>query len=234
MGEGSSEYVGSDMTTVAVIGASRGIGLELARQYAAHGCRVHATTRTVAAPGALGEVGGDVHLHPLDVVDDGQIAALADALADEPIDILIHNAGINAGRGGGNPETTALSMRINAEAPIATVAALLESVAAGGDKKVAVMSSVQGSGHPRSGSADLYGDSKGELNKRFRAIEPAWRARGITAVALHPGYVRTDMTGSYASLSPEESVRGIRHVLAGLTAKDSGRFLDYRGKDVAW
>ena len=204
------------MTTVAVIGASRGIGLELARQYAAHGCRVHATTRTVAAPGALGEVDGDVHLHPLDVVDDGQIAALADVLAEEPIDILIHNAGINA------------------EAPIATVAALLESVAAGGDKKVAVMSSLKGSGHPRSGSSDLYGDSKGELNKRFRAIEPEWRARDITAVALHLGYVRTDMTGKYASLSPEESVRGIRNVLAGLTAKDSGRFLDYRGKDVAW
>jgi NAD(P)-dependent dehydrogenase (short-subunit alcohol dehydrogenase family) len=216
MGERSSEYVGSDMTTVAVIVASRGIGLELARQYAAHGCRVHATTRTVAAPGALGEVDGDVHLHPLDVVDDGQIAALAEVLAEEPIDILIHNAGINA------------------EVPIAKVAALLESVAAGGDKKVAVMSSVQGSGHPRSGSSDLYGDSKGELNKRIRAIEPEWRARGIAAVALHPGYVRTDMTGKSASLSPEESVRGIRNVLAGLTAKDSGRFLDYRGKDVAW
>jgi NAD(P)-dependent dehydrogenase (short-subunit alcohol dehydrogenase family) len=216
MGERSSEYVGSDMTTVAVIGASRGIGLELARQYAAHGCRVHATTRTVAAPGALGEVDGDVHLHPLDVVDDGQIAALAEVLAEEPIDILIHNAGINA------------------EVPIAKVAALLESVAAGGDKKVAVMSSVQGSGHSRSGSSDLYGDSKGELNKRFRAIEPEWRARGITAVALHPGYVRTDMTGKYASLLLEESVRGIRNILAGLTAKDSGRFLDYRGKDVAW
>jgi NAD(P)-dependent dehydrogenase (short-subunit alcohol dehydrogenase family) len=216
MGERSSEYVGSDMTTVAVIVASRGIGLELARQYAAHGCRVHATTRTVAAPGALGEVDGDVHLHPLDVVDDGQIAALAEVLAEEPIDILIHNAGINA------------------EVPIAKVAALLESVAAGGDKKVAVMSSVQGSGHCRSGSSDLYGDSKGELNKRFRAIEPEWRARGITAVALHPGYVRTDMTGKYASLLLEESVRGIRNILAGLTAKDSGRFLDYRGKDVAW
>ncbi|MBT4905911.1 MAG: SDR family NAD(P)-dependent oxidoreductase [Rhodospirillaceae bacterium] len=222
------------MTTVAVIGASRGIGLELARQYAADGCRVHATTRALDAPGALGAVGGDVHLHPLDVVDDGQIEALAGALSEEPIDILIHNAGINAGRGAGDPETTARSMRINAEAPIVTVAALLDSVVAGGDRKVAVMSSVQGSGRSRAGSPDLYGDSKRELNTRFRAIEPEWRARGITAVALHPGYVRTDMTGSHASLSPEESVRGIRNVLAGLTAKDSGRFLDYRGKDVAW
>lgn len=222
------------MTTVAVIGASRGIGLELARQYAAEGCRVHATTRTLDAPGVLGEIDGDMHLHSLDVVEDEQIVALADKLSDEPIDILIHNAGINAGRGAGDRETTAHSMRINAEAPIVTVAALLDSVVAGGDKKVAVMSSVQGAGRARSGSADLYGDSKRELNKRFRVIEPEWRARGITSVALHPGYVRTDMTGRYASLSPEESVRGIRNVLAGLTPKDSGRFLDYRGKDIAW
>ncbi|MBT3400432.1 MAG: SDR family NAD(P)-dependent oxidoreductase [Rhodospirillaceae bacterium] len=222
------------MTTVAVIGASRGIGLELARQYAADGYRVHATTRTPDAPGALGNVDGDLHLHQLDVVEDDQITALAEALAGEAIDILIHSAGINAGRGGGSPEITARSMRINAEAPIVTVAALLDGVAASGEKKVAVMSSVQGSGRPRADSPDLYGDSKGELNKRFRAIEPEWRARGITAVALHPGYVRTDMTGAHASLSPEESVRGMRNVLAGLTARDGGRFLDYRGKDVTW
>ena len=222
------------MTTVAVIGASRGIGLELARQYAADGCRVHATTRTPDALGALGDVGGDVHLHPLDVAEDEQIAALAKTLAGEPIDILIHNAGINAGRGGGTPAATARSMRINAEAPIATVAALLDSVIAGGERKVAVMSSVQASGHPRAGSPDLYGDSKAELNRRFRAIEPEWRVRGVTAVALHPGYVRTDMTGAHASLSPEESVRGIRKVLAEMNEADSGRFLDYGGKDVAW
>jgi NAD(P)-dependent dehydrogenase (short-subunit alcohol dehydrogenase family) len=222
------------MTTVAVIGASRGIGLELARQYAADGCRVHATTRTPDVPGALGDVDGDVHLHQLDVVEDDQIAALADALASEPIDILIHSAGINITRGKADPVTTARSMRINAEAPIITVTALPDGVAASTEKKVVVMSSVQASGKPRAGNPDLYGDSKGELNKRFRAIEPEWRARGITSVALHPGYVRTDMTGSHASLSPEESVRGIRNVLAGLTTKDSGRFLDYRCKDVPW
>ena len=222
------------MTTVAVIGASRGIGHELAWQYAADGCRVHATTRTPDRPGALGDVDGDVHLHQLDVVEDDQIAVLAGTLAGEPIDILIHIAGINITRGKADPQTTARSMQINAEAPIITVTALPDGVAASTEKKVVVMSSVQASGKPRSGSPDLYGDSKGELNKRFRAIEPEWRARGITSVALHPGYVRTDMTSSHVSLSPEESVRGIRNVLAGLPTKDSGRFLDYRGKDVPW
>lgn len=219
------------MPSVVIVGASRGIGLELARQYAADGCWVHATTRT---PDALGGIDGDVSLYLLDLVEDGQIVGLANALSGEAIDILIHNAGINPGRGAGDAETTAGSMRINAEAPIAAVVALLGSVVASRDRKVAVMSSVHGSGKPRAGSQDLYEDSKGELNKRFRTIEPEWRARVVTAVALHPGYVCTDMTGSYASLSLEESVQGIRKVLVGLIASDSGRFLDYRGKEVAW
>ena len=219
------------MPSVVIVGMSRGIGLELARQYAADGCRVHATMRT---PDALGSIDGDVSLYLLDLVEDGQIAGLANALSGEAIDILIHNAGINPGRGAGDAETTARYTRINAEAPIAAVVALLDSVVASRDRKVAVMSSVQGSGKPCAGSQDLYEDSKGELNKRFRTIEPEWGARGVTAVALHPDYACTDMTGSYACLSPEESVQGIRKVLAGLIASDSGRFLDYRGKEVAW
>ena len=222
------------MTNVAVIGASRGIGLELARQYAAAGCRVYATTRTPDRPGQLGEIEGDVRLQQLDVTDDSHIARLADALSGVAVDVLIHNAGVNPGRGKADPQTTAEAMRINAEAPIATVAALLDSVAASEERKVVVMSSVQGSGRPRRGSPDLYGDSKGELNRRFREIEPAWRARGVTAIALHPGYVQTDMTGPHASITPQESVNGIRGVIAGLGTGDAGHFLDYRGKEVAW
>lgn len=222
------------MTNVAIIGASRGIGLELARQYAAEGCRVYATTRTPDRPGELSALKGDVRLHHLDVTSDTHVARLADALSKVAIDILVHNAGVNPGRGKADPDTTAEAMRINAEAPIVTVSALLDSVVASDQRKVAVMSSVQGTGRPRPGSPDLYGDSKGELNRRFRDIEPEWRARGVTAIALHPGYVQTDMTGSYASITPAESVTGIRKVIAGLGAGDAGHFLDYRGKEVAW
>ncbi|MBS28464.1 MAG: short-chain dehydrogenase [Alphaproteobacteria bacterium] len=222
------------MTNVAIIGASRGIGLELARQYAADGCRVYATMRTPDRPGALGALKGDVRLHHLDVTSDTHVARLADALSKVAIDILIHNAGVNPGHGKADPDTTAEVLRINAEAPIVTVSALLDSVAASDQKKVAVMSSVQGSGRPRAGSPDLYGDSKGELNKRFRDIEPQWRDRGVVAIALHPGYVQTDMTGAYAAITPAESVTGIRRVMAGLSAADAGYFLDYRGKEVAW
>lgn len=222
------------MPNIAIIGASRGIGLEFVRQYAAAGWRVYATTRTPENPGALGALRGDIRLHHLDVRNDTHIARLADALSKVPLDILVHNAGVLNSRGRAGPEETAETMRINAEAPISTVSALLDSVVASDQKKVAIISSIQGSGRPRPSRPDLYGDSKGELNRRFRAIEPEWRAQGVTAIAVHPGYVKTDMTGQNAGILPSESVSGIRAVLAGLTLADGGRFLDYRGQDVAW
>lgn len=222
------------MPNVAIIGASRGIGLEFARQYAADGWRVYATTRAPDSPGALGELHGDVRLHPLDVRNDTHIARFADAMSKVALDVLIHNAGVLNSRGRASPEETAETMRINAEAPIATVSALLDSVVASEQKKVALISSIQGSGRPRPSRPDLYGDSKGELNKRYRAIEPDWRARGVASVALHPGYVKTDMTGPHASITPQESVTGIRAVIDRLTLDQSGQFLDYRGRTVAW
>jgi NAD(P)-dependent dehydrogenase (short-subunit alcohol dehydrogenase family) len=100
-----------DMPTAMIIGASRGIGLELARQYAAAGWRVHATTRTPAQPGALGALGGEVTIHALDVRHAPQIKTLVQAVATEGIDVLIHNASV-AGRGMAAEEVR----RINTEA----------------------------------------------------------------------------------------------------------------------
>ncbi len=217
-----------------IIGASRGIGLELARQYAGAGWQVHATTRTPERPGKLGDLAGDVTLYALDVCSDPQIATLAADLGDRPIDVLIHNAGVIGSRGDGDEATRAETFRINSEAPILVTTALIDNVAASEQKKIALMSSVQGSGRLGGKGGYLYGDSKGLLNAKFREAEPEWRARGITAVALHPGYVRTDMTGMLATISPKKSVRGIRRVLDELRPEDSGRFVDYKGKTVSW
>ena len=222
------------MPSVVVIGASRGIGLELARQYADAGWQVHATTRTLERPGKLGEVAGAVRLYSLDVCSDDDIAALARALAGKPIDVLVHNAGVIGSRGAGDEATRKQTFRINTEAPILTATALQENVAASDQKRIALMSSTQGSGRPRAGNHYLYGDSKGLLNAKFRELEPQWRERGIISVVLHPGYVRTDMTGMLATLSAKKSVAGIRRVLEDLRPEDSGRFVDYKGKTVAW
>ena len=111
------------MPTAAIIGASRGIGLGLVRQYAGDGWRVHATTRTPNRPGTLGDIRGDVHLHELEVTDRAQQRALAAALAGEVIDVLIHNAGVY-----GTLMRIARVHRINAEAPIEVADALMDAV----------------------------------------------------------------------------------------------------------
>ena len=215
--------------TVMVIGASRGIGLELARQYAVDGWRVHATTRTPDRPGPLGRLSGDVVLQQLDVREGGQIAALAAAVASESIDLLIHNAGV-MGRSLSHDEV----MAINAEAPIRVTQALLDAVRRGRGKKIVLMTSQLGARHGSTRSLGTYGESKAALNDRFRELEPAWSAEGLTAIVMHPGWVRTDMGGRGATLSVEESVTGMRQVIADLTATEHGRFWTWDGREHPW
>ena len=217
------------MTTAAIIGASRGIGLELATQYAADGWRVHATTRTPDRPGALGQLRGDVHIHELEVTDRAHQVALGAALADEAIDVLIHNAGVY-----GTGMRAATVNRINAEAPIEVVEALMGAVLRSNQKKIALISSQVGARRGSRRSLGKYGDSKAALNDRFRAIERDWRAAGCLAVVIHPGWVRTDMGGSTASLSVEESARDIRRVMADLDESRHGRFWTWDGREHPW
>jgi len=216
------------MSSVAIIGASRGIGLELVRQYAADGWRVHATTRTPHEPGALGDVAGEVILHRLDVLDARQVASVADALSGESLDVLIHNAGIKD-----SGHSRAEVMAVNAEAPLAVTTALLGAVARA-NGRVVLVSSQLGAREGRSGSLGNYGDSKAALNDAFRAEAPAWANNGVIAVVMHPGWVRTDMGGPGAPISAEHSARGIRRVIQNLSARDHGRFLTWRGDEHPW
>ena len=214
--------------TVMVIGASRGIGLELARQYAADGWRVHATTRTPDRPGALGRLDGVV-LHELDVRRADQTAALAAAVASEGIDLLIHNAGVMDRRLSHDDV-----MAINAEAPVRVTQALLDAVRRGRDKKIVLMTSQLGARYGSTRRLGAYGESKAALNDRFRQLAPSWGAEGLIAIVMHPGWVRTDMGGRSATLSVEESVTGMRRVIAGLTAAEHGRFWTWDGREHAW
>lgn len=217
------------MPTVMIIGASRGIGLELARQYADDGWRVHATTRTLDQPGRLGELSGDVVLHELDVRCSKQIASLAEAVRDEGIDVLIHNAGVS-GRGQ-DRETV---MAINAQAPIQVARALLDAVQRSEQKKIVWISSQLGARYGRTGSLGNYGDSKAALNDALRKLAPAWGRQGLIAIVMHPGWVRTDMGGRSAPISVEESASGIRQVIANLTAAQHGGFWTWDGREHAW
>ena len=217
------------MPTVMIIGASRGIGLELARQYARDGWRVHATTRTPGQPGKLGEIKGDVILHELDVRCGEHITRLANTVLDEGIDVLIHNAGVSD-----RSHDRETVMAINARAPVHVTQALFDAVRRGEQKKIIWMSSQLGARHGSTRSLGSYGDSKAALNDALRALAPDWGKAGLIAIVLHPGWVRTDMGGRGAPLAVEESVTGIRQVIATLSPMHHGRFWTWDGREHAW
>jgi NAD(P)-dependent dehydrogenase (short-subunit alcohol dehydrogenase family) len=211
-----------------IIGASRGIGAELVRQYLSAGWPVHATVRNLAAPGELADLHGDLTVHELDVRDVAQTELLANTLGGTPLDVVIHNAGIF--RGHPRPEM----MEVNAVAPIRTAAALLTAGALGSGSKLGLITSQMGARRGSTRSLGDYGDSKAELNDGFRRLAPAWAKQGVVAVVVHPGWVRTDMGGAGADIGVTESATGIRHLMANLTPEQHGRFWTWEGREHPW
>ncbi|MBK5268972.1 MAG: SDR family NAD(P)-dependent oxidoreductase [Acidimicrobiia bacterium] len=215
-------------STCLIVGASRGIGLELATQYAVDGWTVHATTRTVDQPGPLGEIPGDVTLHQMDVRSNADLEALLVSLDGMPIDVLIHGAGVYRN----TPRE--VIMAVNAESPIRVADAVLENVAASDQRKIALITSQLGARRGRTGSLGDYGDSKAALNDAFRLRAPGWAERGIRAIVIHPGWVSTDMGGSSAPVSVSESAAGIRRLMGGLTTQMHGGFWTWDGREHEW
>lgn len=219
-----------------VTGAGRGLGLELARQYAEDGWRVIGTVRDSASRNRVAKVGGQAHV--ADMTSRAQIAALAKTLKDEPIDVLFCNAGISGRRGMAlgsfDFDSWEELLRVNLLGPAALVQALVDNVAASRRKVIALMSSRIGSIAEASGTTLPYATSKAALNMLAKGLAAALAARGVTVVALSPGWVKTDMGGSGAPLSPQTSVAGLRKVIDRLKPGDSGRFLSYDGSSIPW
>lgn len=213
---------------VLIIGASRGIGAGLVRGYLADGAEVHATVRDAGRPGELAGLVGRLELHRLDVRSDHEIESLAAALTGAELEVVIHNAGIYRGY------PRAEIMAVNAEAPIRTVDALLRAPAIREGGVIAIMTSQLGARRGRTGSLGDYGDSKAALNDEFRRRAPEWRSLGARAIVVHPGWVRTDMGGPAAAISVEESVDGIRALIAGLGEEGHGRFWTWDGREHPW
>lgn len=221
------------MPTLLITGAGRGLGLELARQYAADGWQVIGTVRDGKGAAALENLGASAIT--LDVSD---FAAVRRLKVATPIDILFCNAGIIGKRGAalgsfdyGEWEKL---LRVNLLGAAATIEALVDNVAVSGKKLIAVMSSRLGSIGESSGHTLPYATSKAALNLLAKGLSASLAPRGITVLAVSPGWVRTDMGGAGAPLSPEASVSGLRKVLAGATTADSGRFIAHDGTPIAW
>ncbi len=226
------------MPTALIIGASRGIGLSLAAQYAADGWRVHATHRGSEPPPALAGLAGDFCYHRLDVTDPDQIATMAKAIATVPVDLCIHNAGIaDPGTDFGELDAARWQqvLSVNTVAPIMVAQAIIEPILAGALKTIVFISSEMASVGRNDGSrAPVYRSSKAGLNAAVRCLANQYRSQKLTAIVIHPGWVRTDMGGPNATLSAEQSSTGIRKVIAGLSPEHSGRFWNYDGTELAW
>jgi NAD(P)-dependent dehydrogenase (short-subunit alcohol dehydrogenase family) len=223
------------MPTVLVTGANRGIGLEFVRQYAADGWRVLACARNPDRAHELKSIRGDVRVHRLEVTDEEQIARLAAALKGEPIDILVNNAGVGGSDDSTDPEDWLKTLRINTIAPMRIAEAFLLNLEAGRGRTVLSLTSRMGSiADNTSGGSYSYRSSKAALNAAMRSLAIDWKPRGIIVVVMHPGWVKTDMGGPDALISPEHSVAGLRKKLASLKPGDSGGFFNYDGRVLPW
>ncbi|HYW14712.1 MAG TPA: SDR family oxidoreductase [Allosphingosinicella sp.] len=222
------------MPRVLVTGAGRGIGLEFVRQYAADGWEVIATVRDPAKAEELEALG--VRVETLDMSDFGALAAFAARLGGEPLDLFVANAGISKAvsiRSAEDSNAWQEVHAVNAVAPTLLAETLLPLVEAAGGRMAAI-SSRMGSIDDSSGGYVAYRSSKAALNAAWRALALGWRQRPVTLLLLHPGWVQTDMGGSQAPLQADESVSGMRRVIAGLARSESGAFLDYRGDPIPW
>lgn len=231
------------MPTVLVTGASRGLGLEFARQYAAEGWQVFATCRTPKAAKELhkisAESGGRVRVFEMDVTDAASVRAAADALKGEAIDLLLNNAGVGGPPGqrigGLDYAAWANVLDTNTLGPMRVTEAFLENIAKSDLKQVVTITSGLGSlADNTSGGYYAYRSSKAAVNMVMKSASVDLASRGITFVVMSPGWVRTDMGGSGGKLSPAESVEAMRSVIAALRPGDSGKFLSYTGKPYPW
>ena len=227
------------MATILITGANRGIGLELARQYAAAGDTVIRTIRGDHVPdGVPGMV------MRTDVTNDASVAGLAaslkDGLKDRPIDLLINNAGV-IGPDPASQTSTDMDFRgflatldTNVLGPLRVTQALLPNLRAATGARVAVISSQMGQLSSKQSGFLAYRASKAAVNKLFQCLAADLAGEGIAVAMLHPGWVSTDMGGPGADLDVSESASGIRKVLAGLDLASTGRFTAWDGRTLDW
>ena len=223
------------MPRALITGANRGLGLEFTRQYLRDGWRVIGCCRNPDAAGELATAGAEVM--KLDVVRAGDVTAASKRLAATSIDLVVCNAGVAGARAAAlSPVTQAdfdQVMRTNVLGPMWISAALAEHVRPGG--KIAYLSSRMGSiGTMSNAGSALYRASKAAPNAVVKAVALELASRGVTAIALHPGWVKTDMGGAGADIDAETSVAGMRAVIEGAGPRVSGHFLDYTGKEIPW
>ncbi len=229
------------MAVILVTGANRGIGLALVEAYSGRRDKVFAATRRASdrtALDALAETSrGWIEVIEMDVADPADIARARRKLESEPIDVLINNAGV-----AGPENQSALDMdfdglmetlAVNTIAPLRVANAFLPNVKAA-KGKIITLSSQMGSMQSASSDSLAYRVSKAAVNKLMRGLATELKPEGVPVLTVHPGWVKTDMGGDGAQLTPEQSAAGLLKLIDGLTLSSSGKFLAWNGKELAW
>jgi NAD(P)-dependent dehydrogenase (short-subunit alcohol dehydrogenase family) len=228
---------------VLVTGANRGLGREFARQYAAEDWQVYAACRSPGSAtelqGLAGESGGRIQVLELDVTDTASVRAAAAAMKGVAIDLLLNNAGVGSPRdqrlGSLDYAAWAKVLDANTLGPMRVVEAFVENVAKSTLKQVVTITSGMGSiADNTSGGAYAYRSSKAAVNMVMKSLARDLAPRGITCIVMNPGWVRTDMGGPGGKISPAESIKAMRSVIAALQPEDSGKFLNYTGEPYPW
>ena len=218
--------------TIVITGASRGIGLEMVRQASARGDRVFGTARSSTGRDAITAAGGQAL--DANVTDEDSLSQAA-AQIDASIDLLICNAGIYRGRGGIHADDSGADawadvLMTNVAGPFLTARTFLPKMEAGA--KIAIISSIMGSSARAPGNGYLYRASKAGATNVSCNLASDLEGRGIAVGAYHPGWVRTDMGGSEADISVEESASGLLARFDALSMQTSGAFEDYAGVTI--
>lgn len=223
------------MSTVLITGANRGIGLEMCRQCRARGDAVIAVCRKPS--GELEALGVEI-VDSVDVREPADLKALRKALEGRQIDILMNVAGVLSKQTLGDIHDEALEQihlqfDTNAIAPLLVTQALMDLIPEGG--KVGILTSRMGSiADNDSGGSYGYRMSKAAVNAAGKSLAVDLKPRGISVALLHPGFVRTDMTGHQGLIDPDESVRGLLARMDELTLENSGRFRHQNGETLPW
>lgn len=220
------------MARIVITGANSGIGLELARQFAARGDEVIATCRSPSPE--LEALGVEV-VDGIDVADDASVARLADVVGERALDVVINNAGIMTQESLADLDLGRIrsQFEVNTLGPLRVVKALLPHLGRG--SKVAIISSWMGSlAENTSGGTYGYRISKTAVNMAGLNLAHDLKPDGVAVVLLHPGYVRTGMTAGGGTVDPEDAARGLIARIDALTLDNTGTFWHAEGYELPW
>jgi NAD(P)-dependent dehydrogenase (short-subunit alcohol dehydrogenase family) len=231
------------MATLLITGANRGLGLEFTRQYLAEGDAVIAATRNPGAAHRLRQLERDskgrLAVVEADVADSASVGRAAAHLPSAAIDVLINCAGVMGGDGQAigsiDYQEWMRVIDVNVLGPMRMCEAFLDRVARSDRRLIVTITSGMGSlADNTSGGSIAYRTSKAAVNMAMRTAAIDLRPRGVSCVLLNPGWVKTDMGGPNAKLTPEQSVTAMRRVISELGPNDSGRFYNYDGREYLW